>query len=131
MLEKLLVDAFPYVLGRPLNKFYLVSMLKSMMKKQSAVRTEPIEEMKLEVLVADDNKLCRNAVVSLLERHVSSVTVCDNGQKALQCLTAKHYDLALIDYQMPEMDGIETIRRLREYEKTHLMTKATFIICKH
>lgn len=125
----MIVDAFPYVLGRPFHKFYLVNMIKYIARRQESIKEKPIEETKYQVLVADDNYLCRNAVVSLLRKHVSKISSCANGKQALDMLIAKHYDIAIIDYQMPEMGGLETIKNLREYERTHSILKSTFIVC--
>jgi len=117
------------VLGRPLTKFYLINMIKCIARRQDTRKERPIEEIKLEALVADDNELCRNAVVGLLEKQIHKITECENGKEAFEKLKTKHYDLAIIDYQMPEMNGIETIKKVREYERTHSVSKPTSILC--
>jgi CheY-like chemotaxis protein len=74
---------------------------------------EPLRDRK--VLVVDDDVRNIFALNSLLERHGMNVITATNGQDAIKEL-AKHPDLSLIltDVMMPEMDGYETMRRIRE-----------------
>lgn len=129
-IEKLMVSKFPYVLGRPLNKGYLVSMLGYIMKRQ--VNFEDVCTAKFEIkgLVVDDNKICRTAVVNLLKQYTKEIFECGSGNEAVKRVKEKPYDFAIIDYQMPGLSGIETIKKIREYEKTHCSAKKLSIICK-
>ena len=73
----------------------------------------------LKTLVVDDDvAVCESAVVTLTEMGVIAEWV-DSGRKALKRVrnrweAGRHYDMILIDWKMPEMDGIETVRRIRE-----------------
>ncbi len=69
------------------------------------------------VLVAEDNVENQNLVGVLLKKLRVDYEFADNGKIALQKLDEKDYDLLLLDMQMPVMDGLETIRHLREDEK--------------
>ncbi|WP_420908086.1 response regulator [Dysosmobacter acutus] len=72
----------------------------------------------LKTLVVDDDvSVCESAVVILHQMGVKAEWV-DSGRKAVEQVSAlweqgKHYDMILIDWKMPEMDGIETARRIR------------------
>lgn len=73
----------------------------------------------LKTLVVDDDVIvCESAVLTLKEIGVTAEWV-DSGQKALQRVREKwqekkYYDMILIDWKMPEMDGIETAKRIRQ-----------------
>ncbi|RGU95764.1 response regulator [Clostridium sp. AF15-17LB] len=73
----------------------------------------------LKTLVVDDDvAVCESAVATLKEIGVTAEWV-DSGRKAVErvrkCREAgRHYDMILIDWKMPEMDGIETVRRIRD-----------------
>ena len=72
----------------------------------------------LKALVVDDDvTVCEHAVITLKEIGVKSEWV-DSGRKAVDKVQKKwdnkeYYDLVLVDWKMPEMDGIETARRIR------------------
>ncbi len=80
----------------------------------------------LSVLVADDNASARQVLQEMLESFSYKVTLAASGQEALADLEAgHHYDLVLMDWQMPEMDGIETSRRIKS---SKLMANLPIII---
>ncbi len=66
------------------------------------------------VLAVDDNRVNRIALSRLLGRLGLSVTLAENGQQALNHLKDRPFDLLLLDIVMPEMDGYEVLRRLKQ-----------------
>jgi len=68
------------------------------------------------VLLAEDNEVNRKLAVRLLEKRGHHVDVAFNGREALIALRNSHYDLVLMDVQMPEMGGIEATAALRASE---------------
>ena len=66
------------------------------------------------VLVADDNDLCRSLVVSMLEGMGCRVDGVSDGAAAVEAAGQNRYDLIFLDGIMPEMDGIEAARAIRE-----------------
>lgn len=66
------------------------------------------------VLIVDDNENNRNILKRMLERKDIEVTECDSGLKAILLIMDKsEYDVIIMDYHMPIMDGIETIRKMK------------------
>jgi two-component system, sensor histidine kinase and response regulator len=81
-----------------------------------AIRGIPSEPSVLEILLAEDNEVNRRLAIRLLEKRGHRVDVATNGREALLSLGKWHYDLVLMDVQMPEMDGIEATAELRARE---------------
>lgn len=70
----------------------------------------------LNVLIAEDYPDSRAFLQMLLEDTVNRVDVAVNGRQALEQLKSRDYDIVLMDCCMPEMNGYEATRRLREQE---------------
>lgn len=68
---------------------------------------------KAHVMVVDDNAFNRKIFVNLLRDTKIQVTSVSSGAKCLQLAQQEHFDLIFMDHLMPEMDGMETLRRLR------------------
>lgn len=69
------------------------------------------------VLIVDDNDNNRKILKRMLERKNIEVVECDSGLKALLLVMDKpDFDVIIMDYHMPIMDGLETIRKLRSME---------------
>jgi len=73
---------------------------------------------RLKVLVAEDNKFNQQVIQRILERRGHRVTVVHDGRETLAALEQNAFDLLLLDVNMPEMDGLEVIKIIREREKT-------------
>jgi PAS domain S-box-containing protein len=68
------------------------------------------------ILLVDDNPVNQRVAQRMLQKLGAEVTVADNGAVALERLAAASFDLALMDCQMPVMDGFSATRQIRERE---------------
>jgi signal transduction histidine kinase/ActR/RegA family two-component response regulator len=84
----------------------------------SAAAPEPplpgSESLAARVLVVEDNEVNQKLVRLMLERLGCVCEVASSGPEALALASHRDYDVVLMDWQMPEMDGLETARRLQE-----------------
>ena len=70
------------------------------------------------ILVADDDKHTRMLLRAVLESENYTVSTAENGEQALELLDREHIDLVILDVMMPEMDGYEFTRIVRQTDST-------------
>ena len=70
------------------------------------------------VLIVDDERPIRRFLRASLGSHGFEVLEAENGQEAINYLTSRHPDLVILDLSLPDMDGIEILKRLREWSET-------------
>lgn len=66
------------------------------------------------ILIADDGLVMRTVISRKLEEKAYKVTTAANGQEALDAIDKDTFDLVILDIHMPVMDGLETLRLLRQ-----------------
>jgi two-component system sensor histidine kinase/response regulator len=127
--QKLGVAAY---LSKPFDRLELGEVLRHVLASdplslgtKSLVTRHTIQEQlqSLSFLVAEDNAVNQRVIARLLEKRGHSVVLAQNGREAVQTLKRQHFDIVLMDVQMPEMDGFEATKLIREEEKdsgTHL-----------
>ena len=84
----------------------------------TATTDEPPEEMTGKtILVVDDNLINRKVICSLLGDHGFDLHEAENGLVALEAMKVTAFDLILLDIHMPVMDGIETLRAMKQSDR--------------
>jgi signal transduction histidine kinase/DNA-binding response OmpR family regulator len=72
----------------------------------------------LNLLLVEDNQVNQQLAIRLLQKMGHTVTLANHGKEALEALEKGHFDLVLMDVQMPEMDGFTATTAIREQERT-------------
>ena len=66
-----------------------------------------------DVLVVDDNSANTLVLKAMVERYGVHVDTAESGMEAIEKTCSKSYDFVLMDYLMPDMDGVEAIRQIK------------------
>jgi CheY-like chemotaxis protein len=76
--------------------------------------TKPATQLQGKVLIADDSPDVQNLLRILISKSGADVTIVENGVQAIECALKDHFDLILMDWQMPVLDGVNATARLRQ-----------------
>ena len=87
---------------------------KSLTEREPSVWSTPV----LNILLAEDNPVNADFIKTVLKNMGHAVTIAENGKIALDTLKANTFDIALMDIQMPVMNGTDVLSAIREHEKT-------------
>jgi PAS domain S-box-containing protein len=98
---------------RELGVLILAEAKRSDREKDSKVVTS----RRLRILVAEDNLVNQVIAVRMLEKRGHAVVVATTGRMAVNLLNEQNFDVVLMDVQMPELDGLEATKLIRESEK--------------
>src|SRR5256886_4278580 len=75
------------------------------------------QRLPLHLLLADDNVVNQKVALRLFEQMGYRIDIAGDGLEAIQALERTHYDIVSMDVQMPEMNGLEATRLIRQREQ--------------
>lgn len=94
----------------------IVEIMTQIMDEDTEYRLRQAEDFPKTVLVVDDEGLNIELVKNILDAQSNyEILTAGSGEQALRQLENHRVDLVLLDVEMPEMDGFETLRRIREH----------------
>jgi signal transduction histidine kinase/CheY-like chemotaxis protein len=102
-----------------------VSPKRKILEKESTIYHQSFEAPEAEILAVDDVELNLIVFENLLKETKMKIDLVGSGEECLAKVKKKHYDLIFMDYMMPEMDGIQTLEKLRSEEN---LNKDTSVI---
>ncbi len=94
------------------------------MHTQPVAQQERLPMIHRRVLVVDDDRSSSEIVLRVLRAQGYDVDVANDGPSALELLKENAYDLAVVDYQMPGMNGVQLFREARQ---THPELRGVFL----
>jgi CheY-like chemotaxis protein/anti-sigma regulatory factor (Ser/Thr protein kinase) len=105
------------------SEFKFIIPLKAAAERQEEEFSEqpaPAQLTQLSILVAEDNLVNQKVIHGLLTKAGHQVTLVSQGERVVESRknTESNFDLILMDVQMPEMDGLEATKVVREHELT-------------
>jgi two-component system sensor histidine kinase/response regulator len=108
---------------KPVRQSQLLDAIMDVVESTVDVQEDPllitrhtIEEKRrrLQILLAEDNEINQRLAMVMLQRAGHVVRAVDNGREAIKALEEDRFDLVLMDVQMPEMDGFQATKAIRE-----------------
>lgn len=108
-------EPFEYVLTMPVNCLNVSDLINE--RRSFFVRKQDYEGSfslkRASILVIDDNLVNLDVAYNMLSKYDCRVLTAASGKEGLICLEQENIDLVFIDYMMPDMDGIDTLKEIR------------------
>jgi PAS domain S-box-containing protein len=123
-----------FSLSKPIRQAHLFEALSQMVRsghatagagqqapasERSAEQEEASAPLRGRILLVEDNLINQRVALSMLARLGLSADLAEDGRQALEAVDKQHYDLVLMDCQMPNMDGFEASTEIRREEASH------------
>lgn len=100
------------------STFYFSAVFEVQDIKKRSEFISPDDLKKLKVLACDDNETARSIISETIKTFGFSITTVNSGKECIEELQHNTYDLIIIDWKMPEMNGLEAIKLIRDNKVT-------------
>lgn len=98
---------------------YIAELMLQLIDEDKEYRMQQNDSMQRRVLVVDDEPMNHKLIGHMMkDEPMFEIVSANSGAEALELMEREAFDLILLDVKMPEMDGVETLRRIREKYKT-------------
>lgn len=117
---------FCHFVNKPVKQSFLLNIIMNLYEKEileNATKTSKESDVNLDnfknfkILVAEDNFLNQKLAIKILKQLGYSADVAGNGIEVVEALNMQHYDVILMDIQMPEFDGVKTTKYILNHWK--------------
>ncbi|MEF1185878.1 response regulator, partial [Vibrio sinaloensis] len=113
-----LIQSYPiHCITKPLSRKRLLQTLSANQDNLPVIEPEVVvqdETLPLTVMAVDDNPANLKLISALLQERVEHVITCTNGLDAVQQAQERHFDIILMDIQMPHMDGVTACEEIKK-----------------
>lgn len=103
--------------GKGSNFWFTIPVKQQIVQESPSLSQESTKSKGLEILIVEDNATNQQLLVANLRKYHVNTTLADNGKEAVEFYKTGHFDLVLMDIQMPIMDGFEAAKLIREFEE--------------
>jgi signal transduction histidine kinase/DNA-binding response OmpR family regulator/HPt (histidine-containing phosphotransfer) domain-containing protein len=129
-----------YLLKPVLKADLMAAILKALSQREGEMRASPMlvtrctlreSARKLRILVAEDNEVNQRVIIRVLQKMGHTPVLAQTGKEALALASAEKFDLAFMDVQMPEMDGLAATAAIRKSETNSRAHLPIFAMTAH
>ena len=93
----------------------IADIMLQMIDEDKDYKMKEMDSLKRRVLTVDDEAMNNKRISLIMKEDLRyEIVAAESGKEALELLAEQHFDLILLDVMMPEMDGLETLKRIRE-----------------